>query len=176
LCIGLERSHSRGQGIGAYPDGRCEALSEDHRSDEAETRCDHILLTPFNHQTHHRCQVHAALTQSGIGPQPLDVVLFLGERPDLAARIGLANPGPPDLLPSQNQCIGRRAMSGKTGANGGGGKRREPGNNPGDEAAPGTPGAGESVCPVCRGSGRSGDGPCENCGGSGRIIEGIGGA
>jgi uncharacterized damage-inducible protein DinB len=62
LCIGLERSHSRGQGIGAYPDGRCEALSEDHRSGEAKTRCDHILLTPFNHQTHHRGQVHALMT------------------------------------------------------------------------------------------------------------------
>jgi DnaJ-class molecular chaperone len=67
-------------------------------------------------------------------------------------------------------------MTGKTGSKDGGGKRREPGNNPGDEAAAGTPGTGEAICPVCRGSGRSGDAPCENCGGSGRIIEGIGGA
>lgn len=48
--------------------------------------------------------------------------------------------------------------------------------NPGDEAAPGTPGAGEDVCPVCQGSGKGTDGtPCANCGGSGTIQEGIGG-
>jgi DnaJ-class molecular chaperone len=46
---------------------------------------------------------------------------------------------------------------------------------PGDEAAPGVPGTGENVCPVCAGSGRVDDRPCENCGGSGRIVEGIGG-
>ena len=48
--------------------------------------------------------------------------------------------------------------------------------NPGDEAAPGTPGTGEAVCPICRGSGRVGAAPCETCGGTGRIVEGIGGA
>ena len=65
-------------------------------------------------------------------------------------------------------------MTGKTGPKGG--ARREPGNNPGDEAAPGTPGTGEAVCPVCRGSGRRAGEACDNCGGTGRIIEGIGGA
>src|SRR3712207_6975533 len=29
--------------------------------------------------------------------------------------------------------------------------------NPGDDAAPGTPGTGENVCPECKGSGRLGD-------------------
>ena len=53
-------------------------------SGEAETRCDHILITLFNHQTHHRGQVHAALTQSGIEPPPLDVVFFLDEHPEVA--------------------------------------------------------------------------------------------
>jgi uncharacterized damage-inducible protein DinB len=53
-------------------------------SGEAETRCSHILITLFNHQTHHRGQVHAALTQSGIVPPPLDVVFFLDERPEAA--------------------------------------------------------------------------------------------
>jgi uncharacterized damage-inducible protein DinB len=53
-------------------------------SAEAETRCAHILITLFNHQTHHRGQVHAALTQSGIEPPPLDVVFFLEERPEAA--------------------------------------------------------------------------------------------
>lgn len=48
--------------------------------------------------------------------------------------------------------------------------------NPGDEAAPGTPGSGENLCPVCSGKGKIDDGrKCENCGGSGKVIEGIGG-
>ena len=53
-------------------------------SGEGETRCDHILVTLFNHQTHHRGQVHAALTQSGIEPPPLDVIFFLDEHPEVA--------------------------------------------------------------------------------------------
>ncbi|HBM08934.1 hypothetical protein CXF92_10190 [Pseudomonas sp. Choline-3u-10] len=48
--------------------------------------------------------------------------------------------------------------------------------NPGDEAAPGTPGTGENICPACNGSGRTDAGECQNCGGSGKVIEGIGGA
>ncbi len=44
-----------------------------------ETRCDHILITLYNHQTHHRGQVHAMLTQAGATPPPLDVVFFLEE-------------------------------------------------------------------------------------------------
>ena len=48
--------------------------------------------------------------------------------------------------------------------------------NPGDQAAPGTPGTGENLCPVCGGSGNVDGSPCENCGGSGKIIAGIGGA
>jgi hypothetical protein len=47
--------------------------------------------------------------------------------------------------------------------------------NPGDEAAPGTPGTGEDVCPDCRGSGRIGAQPCGTCGGTGKVIEGVGG-
>ena len=48
--------------------------------------------------------------------------------------------------------------------------------SPGDEAAPGTVGSGEDVCPVCKGSGRLSDGKdCPNCEGTGKIIEGIGG-
>jgi hypothetical protein len=51
-----------------------------------------------------------------------------------------------------------------------------PEENPGDEAAPGTPGTGEDICPNCEGSGKLADGrPCPNCGGTGRIVEGIGG-
>ncbi|MYZ48563.1 hypothetical protein [Propylenella binzhouense] len=55
----------------------------------------------------------------------------------------------------------------ETGAN--------PGANPGDEAAPGTPGSGENICPVCGGTGRLDGRKCQSCGGTGRVIEGIGG-
>lgn len=48
--------------------------------------------------------------------------------------------------------------------------------NPGDEAALGTPGTGENLCPRCGGSGRIDQGDCPDCGGTGRVIEGIGGA
>jgi DnaJ-class molecular chaperone len=47
--------------------------------------------------------------------------------------------------------------------------------NPGDEAAPGTPGSGEDVCRRCNGSGRLGEGECPACGGTGKVVEGIGG-
>lgn len=46
---------------------------------------------------------------------------------------------------------------------------------PGDQATPGTEGAGENVCPHCSGSGRIGEKPCENCQGTGRVIEALGG-
>ena len=47
--------------------------------------------------------------------------------------------------------------------------------NPGDEAAPGSPGTGEAVCPECGGSGRLNGERCPNCRGSGKIVRGIGG-
>ena len=45
--------------------------------------------------------------------------------------------------------------------------------NPGDEVPPGTPGAGENVCPVCGGSGKIEGKACTNCGGTGVVIEGV---
>ena len=48
--------------------------------------------------------------------------------------------------------------------------------NPGDQAAPGTPGSGENVCPDCKGSGKLQNAPCKTCGGTGKVIEGISGA
>lgn len=57
-----------------------------------EARVGHILLTLFNHQTHHRGQIHAALTRAGITPAPLDVIFFLEE-------IGESGP-PGTLLPA----------------------------------------------------------------------------
>jgi RecJ-like exonuclease len=48
--------------------------------------------------------------------------------------------------------------------------------NPGDEAAPGTPGTAEDICTECAGTGKLGDGTaCPECGGSGRVVRGIGG-
>ena len=48
--------------------------------------------------------------------------------------------------------------------------------NPGDEAAPGTVGSGDDVCPVCSGSGKNAGGnDCPNCRGTGIVTEGIGG-
>ena len=36
-----------------------------------------ILITLFNHQTHHRGQVHAMLKEAGAEPPPLDIIDFL---------------------------------------------------------------------------------------------------
>jgi DnaJ-class molecular chaperone len=47
---------------------------------------------------------------------------------------------------------------------------------PGDEAAPGTAGTGEDVCPQCKGTGQLNAKPCPKCNGSGRVIKAIGGA
>lgn len=48
--------------------------------------------------------------------------------------------------------------------------------HPGDEAAPGTPGAGEDVCAHCAGTGTMADGaPCALCGGTGKVMRAIGG-
>ena len=42
------------------------------------TPVDIVLITLFNHQTHHRGQVHTMLTQAGITPPPLDIIAFPG--------------------------------------------------------------------------------------------------
>jgi uncharacterized damage-inducible protein DinB len=39
-----------------------------------------VLGHLFNHQTHHRGQVHALLSQTGIAPPPLDLIYFLREK------------------------------------------------------------------------------------------------
>lgn len=43
-----------------------------------QTPVDIVLVTLFNHQTHHRGQVHTMLTQAGITPPPLDIIAFPG--------------------------------------------------------------------------------------------------
>ena len=47
--------------------------------------------------------------------------------------------------------------------------------DPGDEAAPGTPGSGEAVCHRCGGSGKFAGAMCPTCGGSGKVLRGSGG-
>jgi DnaJ-class molecular chaperone len=47
--------------------------------------------------------------------------------------------------------------------------------NPGDEAAPGTPGTGENICPHCNGAGSHDGQPCPVCGGTGKVIQGLAG-
>ena len=39
----------------------------------------HILATLFNHQTHHRGQVHAMLKETPVPPPPLDIIDFLDD-------------------------------------------------------------------------------------------------
>ena len=51
----------------------------------------------------------------------------------------------------------------------------DPQMNPGDEAAPGTEGTGEDVCPDCHGTGKLNAQPCPACGGTGKVIRAIGG-
>ena len=48
--------------------------------------------------------------------------------------------------------------------------------SPGDEAAEGTPGTGETICRECGGSGRAANGPCPLCSGRGKVTVGLGGA
>ena len=49
------------------------------------------------------------------------------------------------------------------------------GTNPGDEAAPGTPGIGENLCRLCNGTGKQDGDTCPECGGTGKVIEGLAG-
>jgi DnaJ-class molecular chaperone len=55
-------------------------------------------------------------------------------------------------------------------------KPNAPRMNPGDQAAPGTPGTGENICPSCSGKGTVDGRECKDCGGSGKVIEGVSGA
>jgi RecJ-like exonuclease len=47
--------------------------------------------------------------------------------------------------------------------------------NPGDEAPPDTPGAGEDLCQACRGTGKVEGRRCTLCSGTGKVLQGIGG-
>lgn len=54
-------------------------------------------------------------------------------------------------------------------------KMANPMDAPGDDAAPGTPGTGENLCPDCNGSGRLEGRECPTCVGTGKVVQGIGG-
>jgi len=94
------------------------------------------------------------------GIQPEDVTDLQQAQMDPAAAAGAAQGGgrQSGAAPSPVQVNGGQALS------------------PGDEAAPGTVGSGDDVCPVCSGSGKNaGGGDCPNCRGTGIVTEGIGG-
>ncbi len=64
--------------VDGIPDARLESPTTFHdmAGQAREVRTDLILVTLFNHQTHHRGQVHCMLTQEGIIPPPLDIPNF----------------------------------------------------------------------------------------------------
>jgi uncharacterized damage-inducible protein DinB len=43
------------------------------------TRLDWVLTHVFNHDTHHRGQVHGLLSQTAVAPPPLDLIFYLRE-------------------------------------------------------------------------------------------------
>jgi uncharacterized damage-inducible protein DinB len=49
------------------------------RGEPQETELAWVLAHLFNHQTHHRGQVHDMLSQTKVAPPPLDLVFFLRE-------------------------------------------------------------------------------------------------
>ena len=46
--------------------------------EEGATRCDLMLITVFNHQTHHRGQIHNMLSQAGVKTPEMDIIQFPG--------------------------------------------------------------------------------------------------
>lgn len=122
---------------------------------------------------------HGARTTELVGID--DIGLPSGLQPEDVKDMGLSK-----MAPTQGS--GGDGSSGSGGGNSGGGHQtggpphpvqvheEAPHLSPGDEAAPGTVGSGDDVCPVCSGSGKAASGgPCPNCRGTGIITEGIGG-
>ena len=50
------------------------------RGEPQRRRLSHLLLHFFNHQTHHRGQVHDMLSATAVAPPPLDLIYYLRER------------------------------------------------------------------------------------------------
>jgi uncharacterized damage-inducible protein DinB len=69
--------------VGCFDD-RAMPTTRSYRSmagDRLETRLDWILAHVFNHQTHHRGQVHDMLSQTPVAPPSLDLFFYLREHP-----------------------------------------------------------------------------------------------
>jgi uncharacterized damage-inducible protein DinB len=49
--------------------------------DRAETPTYLVLAHMFNHQTHHRGQAHDQLSQTSVAPPPLDLAIYLRDKP-----------------------------------------------------------------------------------------------
>lgn len=54
--------------------------------DPVTTQVAQVLAHFFNHQTHHRGQAHAMLSSTEVAPPSLDLILFLRDHPEIAAR------------------------------------------------------------------------------------------
>ena len=67
--------------VDGIPENRLETTVSYRRMSEPrtpQTKPIHVLLiTLFNHQTHHRGQVHTMLSQAGIDPPALDIINFV---------------------------------------------------------------------------------------------------
>ncbi len=50
------------------------------------TPVDQVLAHVFNHQTHHRGQAHAMLSSTDVAPPSIDLIYFLRDHPELAAK------------------------------------------------------------------------------------------
>jgi hypothetical protein len=126
---------------------------------------------------------HGARTTELVGVD--DIGLPSGLQPEDVKDAALSK-----MDPTQGSGSGESSGGGDGGSGGGGGGGHQTGGpphpvqvheesaglSPGDEAAPGTVGSGDDVCPVCSGSGKAASGgPCPNCRGTGIITEGIGG-
>lgn len=79
-----EAREKEDQAIVAQVDGYGEATLAETRSysllsapGETTTPLAEMLATAFNHQTHHRGQVHALLKEAGAEPPALDIIVYL---------------------------------------------------------------------------------------------------
>jgi hypothetical protein len=87
-------------------------------------------------------------------------------------RVGRLEASVPARHASRIDCM-ERAMSMQQDRAGG---TPSPDKAPGDEVRPGTPQAGEAVCPLCAGSGHVQGKACGNCRGTGKITQLVGDA
>ena len=93
---------------------------------------------------------------------PLDLTTSVAGEEDPGASVDMANdPGRSDQPASQAPGLPSQPQ----------GHLR-----PGDQAAEGTAGTGETVCPGCGGSGKQGASSCSECEGTGKVTVGVGGA